>query len=72
MPDDDDNSTAASFVLEVPNNHSAQRPSACEEVYNNSAYNKQVLFAMCTGLPVPGDLLAAIQLLISTWHLGTA
>jgi hypothetical protein len=39
MPADDDDSTAASFVLEVPNNHSARRPSACEEVYNDSAYS---------------------------------
>jgi hypothetical protein len=56
MPDDDDDSTYASFALEVPYTHSTQRPSVCEEAYNDSAYNKRLLLAMCTGLPVPGDI----------------
>jgi hypothetical protein len=56
MPDDDNDSTAASFALEVPYTHSTRRPSVCKEAYNDSAYNKRLLFAMCTGLPVPGDI----------------
>jgi hypothetical protein len=67
-PADDDDSNAASFVLELPKDHSARRLSACEEVYNDSAYNKRVLFAMCTGHPVPGD----ITLSAGGEHMGMA